>query len=84
MVYIRCAAMIMEPPSPASLTGQDVLEREKLDGLERSKRKREGDDDGKPRKKKKGPKQPNALSVEKKKVIKAAPTKESKGVRTRE
>ena len=69
MVYIRRAVMIMEPPSPASLTRRDAREREKLGGLE--KRKREGGEDegeeGVKRKKRKGPKEPNPLSVKKKK-----------------
>jgi U3 small nucleolar RNA-associated protein 23 len=78
MVYIHRAVMIMEPPSPASLTRRDVLEREKLGGLEGSKRKREGDDGGKPRKKK-GPKEPNPLSVKKKKSVQVTPAREPKG-----
>ena len=80
MVYIRRAVMIMEPPSPASLTKRDVLEREKLGGLEGSKRKRDGNDDGTAKKKKKAPKEPNPLSVKKKKSVKAAPTERSEGI----
>jgi U3 small nucleolar RNA-associated protein 23 len=64
MVYIRRAVMIMEPPSPASLEMRDVVERQKLGGRVLGKRKRE--DEGTV-KKKKGPKEPNPLSVKKKK-----------------
>jgi len=72
MVYIRRAVMIMEPPSPATLTKREVLEREKLGGGGNpGKRKRDGDGDGVEesgkKKKKRGPKEPNPLSVKKKK-----------------
>jgi len=66
MIYIRRAVMIMEPPSPASVTKKETLEREKLGGLEGSrKRSRDVEDSGKAAKKKK--KEPNPLSVKKKK-----------------
>ena len=70
MVYIRRAVMIMEPPSPATLTKREALEREKLGGGgSLGKRKRDGDGEEKVRKKKKGPKEPNPLSVKKKKRL---------------
>jgi U3 small nucleolar RNA-associated protein 23 len=73
MVYIRRAVMIMEPPSPATLEKREALEREKLGVLEGSKRKRDGgDDEGRVKKKKTGPKEPNPLSVKKKKILKPA------------
>jgi U3 small nucleolar RNA-associated protein 23 len=65
MVYIRRAVMIMEPPSPASTDRRDTIELDKLGGRETLKRKR-GEEEGKVRKKK-GPKEPNPLSIKKKK-----------------
>ena len=68
MVYIKRAVMIMEPPNPATLARRDALEREKLGGLEGlHKRKSEGDGEQSSKKKKKGPKEPNPLSVKKRK-----------------
>jgi U3 small nucleolar RNA-associated protein 23 len=70
MVYIRRAVMIMEPPSSATVERREILEREKLGGLEgAAKRKREGEGDQPAKKKKKGRKEPNPLSVKKKKSI---------------
>jgi U3 small nucleolar RNA-associated protein 23 len=67
MVYIRRAVMIMEPPSPATLARKDVLERAKLGGLEPTgKRKRDDEEGEKVKKKRKGPKEPNPLSIKKK------------------
>jgi U3 small nucleolar RNA-associated protein 23 len=81
MVYIRRAVMIMEPPSPATLERREVHEREKLGGLEGSKRKRDGgDDEGRVKKKKKGSKEPNPLSVKKKKALKPAITEAPGGL----
>jgi len=81
MVYIRRAVMIMEPPSRASLEKREVLEREKLGGLEGSKRKRDGEEDeGRVKKKKKGPKEPNPLSVKKKKSVKPAVMRPAKAM----
>lgn len=72
--------MIMEPPSPASLEKREVLERIKLGGLEGSKRKRDGGDDEGRIKKKKSLKEPNPLSVKKKKTLKPAITEVAGGV----
>ena len=79
MVYIRRAVMIMEPPSPATIAKRDALEREKLGGGETSlgKRKRTDEGDGTVRKKKKVSKEPNPLSVKKKKrVVGTQPVRE--------
>lgn len=73
MVYIRRAVMIMEPPSPVTLNRREELERKKLGGLERTtatKRIRgDGDEEDEEKliKKKKGSKEPNPLSVKKRK-----------------
>jgi U3 small nucleolar RNA-associated protein 23 len=69
MLYIRRAVMIMEPPSPASLARRDALEREKLSGLEGQGKRKWDDEEGEEtvRKKKRRPKEPNPLSVKKKK-----------------
>jgi U3 small nucleolar RNA-associated protein 23 len=67
MMYIRRAVMIMEPPSPASLSRRDTREREKLGGTEKRKRGREDDENEARNKKRKGPKEPNPKSVLKKK-----------------
>jgi len=68
MVFIRRAVMIMEPPSPATLERRTLLEKEKLGGLESSvKRKRGDESEETARKKKRGPKEPNPLSIKKKK-----------------
>ena len=84
MVYIRRAVMIMEPPSPASMERRDVIEREKLGGGTALGKRKRGEDDGKIRKQKKGPKEPNPLSVKKKKPLKeSARTKENKEERER-
>jgi U3 small nucleolar RNA-associated protein 23 len=74
MVYIRRAVMIMEPPSPVTIAKRDALEREKLGGGETSlgKRKRTDEGDGTVRKKNKVSKEPNPLSVKKKKRVGAA------------
>ena len=70
MLYIRRAVMIMEPPSPATLTKREALEREKLGGGgSLGKRKRNEKGDGKVRKRNKGSKEPNPLSVKKKKRV---------------
>ena len=69
MVYIRRAVMIMEPPSPATLAKREALEREKLGGGSLGKRKRDESGEEKIQKKRKGPKEPNPLSVKKKKKV---------------
>jgi U3 small nucleolar RNA-associated protein 23 len=67
MVYIRRAVMIMEPPSSATMGRRDEIERKKLGlGDTMGKRKREEGDVERPAKKRKGPKEPNPLSVKKK------------------
>ena len=79
MVYIRRAVMIMEPPSPATIAKRDALEREKLGGRETSlgKRRRTDEGDGTVRKQKKVSKEPNPLSVKKKKrVVGTQPVRE--------
>jgi U3 small nucleolar RNA-associated protein 23 len=80
LIYIKRAVMVMEPISPATLDRRDALERTKLGGMERlSKRKeRDEDDEDKPIKKKKGPKEPNPLSVKRKKK----PTQDSSNIVT--
>lgn len=69
LIYINRSVMIMEPMSPATENARETIEREKLtSGLNNPVNDIEEPQETTSKKRKKGPKEPNPLSVKKKKV----------------
>ncbi|KTW29274.1 hypothetical protein T552_01229 [Pneumocystis carinii B80] len=75
LFYINRSVVILEPSSYSTIKAKQTLEQNKL-GLKKeesekilgTKRKLDNDDSSLPKKKRKGPKEPNPLSVKKKKI----------------
>lgn len=69
LIYINRSVMIMEPMSPATENARETIEREKLtSGLNNPLNDIDESQETTGKKRKKGPKEPNPLSIKKKKV----------------
>ncbi|KAH6917215.1 PIN domain-like protein [Coprinopsis sp. MPI-PUGE-AT-0042] len=79
LIHINRSVMILEPPSDATLRAKHLLEEKNLGATSSSDIKlvKETQPEEAPKKKKKGPKGPNPLSVKKKKVELVQPSKGS-------
>ncbi|KAJ7130066.1 Fcf1-domain-containing protein [Mycena crocata] len=81
IVHVNRSVMVLEPPSDATIRSKDYTEEQALHatGSEQRNLTHPSISDEPPRKKKKGPKGPNPLSVKKKKVEMVAKPVKDKG-----